>query len=216
MFESIGEEMTLHNKRPTSRRISLLVTTSVIVAAVAAVAVWSFYSTTKRHSAVSIRLSTESKPTPDDQDADDLKDDYELVFFHKLDESTDVDKDGLPDKLEMRLYGSLTHTEDKDRDGLPDAWEIAHFGNLVQTSTGDPDGDGLTNLQELARGRGFNPARPTKVVAWKDAKASANVAGQQSIAGPGKRAADGKIYYRKTYDRLVKQGKFDVPWEKLP
>jgi hypothetical protein len=153
---------------------------------------------------------------PHDKDSDGLKDDDELKFFHSPDESADADKDGLPDKLEMRLYGSLARSEDKDGDGLPDVWELTNFGNLTQTPNGDPDGDGLTNLQELARGRGFNPSRPTKVVAWKDAKASAHVGGQQSIAGIGKRASDGKIYYRRTYERLVKQGKFDVPWEKLP
>lgn len=162
-------------------------------------------------------LSTSPVRTdPNDKDSDGLKDDYELVFFKSVNESTDADKDGLPDKLEMRYYHDLTHSEDKDKDGLPDAWEMTYFKNLNQGPTDDPDKDGMNNLQELARGRGYNPSHPTRVVSKKDKQVSVSVSGQQSVAGQGKRAADGKIYYRKSYERLVKQGKFDVPWEKLP
>lgn len=162
-------------------------------------------------------LSTSRTHTdPSDKDSDGLKDDYELVFYHSLDESTDTDKDGLPDKLEIRLYDDLARSDDKDRDGLPDAWEMIYFKNLDQGPTDDPDKDGMSNLQELARGRGYNPSHPTRVVSKKHKRVSVSVSGQQSVAGQGKRASDGKIYYRKTYDRLVKQGKFDVPWEKLP
>jgi alpha-tubulin suppressor-like RCC1 family protein len=46
----------------------------------------------------------------------------------------------------------LTSPADTDSDGLPDAWEMSAFGNLAQTGSGDFDRDGLSNIDEYARG----------------------------------------------------------------
>ncbi len=46
----------------------------------------------------------------------------------------------------------LTSPTDTDSDGLPDAWETSVFGNLAQTGAGDFDRDGLSNIDEYARG----------------------------------------------------------------
>lgn len=150
-----------------------------------------------------------------DTDGDGLDDAYELVFFHSLDESGDEDKDGLPDKLELRYFDSLEVSADIDQDGLPDAWEMQHFKTLDWGPDDNPDQDDFSNIQELQRGRAFRPDRKTTVKKWDDTKATVTVSGASSIAGEGKRGPDGKIYFRKTYQRLYKEGKFDVPWEDL-
>ncbi len=109
----------------------------------------------------------------------------------------------------------MTTSADEDGDGLPDKWELTHFGNLDQGPDDDPDGDGLTNIEELQRGRGFRPDRRTTVKSWDESKATATVSGSSSVAGNGKRGPDGKVYFHKTYERLLAEGKFNTPWNEL-
>jgi len=49
----------------------------------------------------------------------------------------------------IRLIASA---DDTDQDGMSDAWEIQHFGNLSHSGATDTDGDGLTDIQEYAKG----------------------------------------------------------------
>ena len=55
----------------------------------------------------------------------------------------------LPTRAAIRLISS---TDDTDQDGMSDTWELQYFGNLSRNGTADYDNDGLTDIQEFARG----------------------------------------------------------------
>lgn len=57
-----------------------------------------------------------------------------------------------PHRLKRSAIRLIAHAGDSDQDGMDDAWEIRHFGSLSHTGYLDTDGDGLTDIEEFARG----------------------------------------------------------------
>lgn len=100
-------------------------------------------------------------------DGDHLRDDWELLHFHNLDqtESGNPDGDSRDNLQEQKDSTDPTQADDNpdsDADGLPDAWERQYFTLAPQPpeptpdplrfdADDDPDDDGWNNLAELHR-----------------------------------------------------------------
>lgn len=57
-----------------------------------------------------------------------------------------------PHRIKRAAIRLSANAGDSDQDGMDDAWEIQYFGNLSHTGYVDSDGDGLTDIEEFARG----------------------------------------------------------------
>lgn len=55
-------------------------------------------------------------------------------------------------RLTQSVIRLIYNVDDTDQDGMSDAWEIQYFGNLSHKGSTDTDNDGLTDLQEFAKG----------------------------------------------------------------
>lgn len=101
-------------------------------------------------------------------DGDHLRDDWEMMHFHNLDQTDADNPDGdSRDNLQEQKDGTdptqADDNPDSDADGLPDAWERQYFTLAPQPpeptpdplrfdADDDPDGDGFNNQQELTLG----------------------------------------------------------------
>jgi len=92
---------------------------------------------------------TDSDGCIDDLDGDGLYADEEAIYGSS-DSDTDSDDDGLDDYEEVYTHGTDPTTDDTDLDGMDDAWEIEYGFDPVATdeSADDDDTDGFTNLEE--------------------------------------------------------------------
>ncbi|MGA1867790.1 MAG: CAP domain-containing protein [bacterium] len=86
-----------------------------------------------------------------DIDQDTLPDDWEIDYFHNLDEgpADDFDNDALTNKEEYQRWTIPTYW-DTDGDQMPDGWEVQYGLNPFDHSDSDEDldSDGITNLDE--------------------------------------------------------------------
>jgi hypothetical protein len=105
-------------------------------------------------------------------DGDHLRDDWEMMHFHNLDQTDSGNPDGdSRDNLQEQKDGTdptqADDNPDSDADGLPDAWERQYFTLAPQPpeptpdplrfdADDDPDDDGLNNQQELTLGTAPN------------------------------------------------------------
>ncbi len=104
----------------------------------------------------SAEITATTKPTIADTDGDGLNDGQEVLVRFSNPKVADTDEDGLSDAAEVTLHGTSPLQADTDADGLPDGWEVAsNLNPLINDALLDPDGDGLSNLEEFARG--LNP-----------------------------------------------------------
>lgn len=110
-------------------------------------------------------------------DGDHLRDDWEMMHFHNLDQTDAGNPDGdSRNNLQEQTDGTdptqADDDPDSDADGLPDAWERQYFtvaprppeptpDPLRFDADDDPDGDGWNNGQELTFGTAPNSADAT-------------------------------------------------------
>jgi hypothetical protein len=94
-----------------------------------------------------------------DSDGDGIIDALEELIEGTEPDNADSDGDGIRDGDELWIHGTDALNPDSDGDGLTDGFEIAHGGNPHGSSGNgipdgltDEDGDGLTALEEQARG----------------------------------------------------------------
>ena len=97
---------------------------------------------------------SDSMSSPNDSDADNLPDAWELEWFGNLEQDGSGDPDGdlafnseeLAAGTEPNSYESFPDT---DLDGMSDGWEMSYFQSLDDDGTSDGDGDTVTSLAEF-------------------------------------------------------------------